>query len=183
MDTRGPREGEITQVPGAEAQPRGHLQRRPSEAPGAICMRYPHVLREHDLETRVHRREPMCVHIMVPWAPAVLPEEPCSAPGGAPALPLEEPPLCSWRSAAFPGGTSRELTGLWPWRCHSGRKQRRRTADRAGQGAKQGSAAPSACAPPPSRAQHSGFLTILPTVPFALKSGFCYYKQTVTKDP
>ena len=213
VDTRGPREGEITQVPGAEAQPRGHLQRRPSEAPGAICMRYPHVLREHDLETRVHRREPMCVHIMVPWAPAVLPEEPCSAPGGAPtvlleepcsapggaptvlleepcsapggapALPLEEPPLCSWRSAAFPGGTSRELTGLWPWRCHSGRKQRRRTADRAGQGAKQGSAAPSACAPPPSRAQHSGFLTILPTVPFALKSGFCYYKQTVTKDP
>ena len=111
VDTRGPREGEITQVPGAEAQPRGHLQRRPSEAPGAICMRYPHVLREHDLETRVHRREPMCVHIMVPWAPAVLPEEPCSAPGGAPTVLLEEP--CS-----APGGAPAlplEVSGVSWW--------------------------------------------------------------------
>lgn len=93
-------------------------------------------------------------------APALHLEEPPSCSWRSPALPLEETPLCPWRSATFPGGTSRELMGLWPWRCHSGHKQCRRTADRAGQGAKQGSAAPSACAPPPSRAQHSGFLTV-----------------------
>ena len=110
MDTRGPREGEITQVPGAEAQPRGHLQRRPSEAPGAICMRYPHVLREHDLETRVHRREPMCVHIMVPWAPAVLPEEPCSAPGGAPALLLEVSGVSWWDVQGADGAVALEMS-------------------------------------------------------------------------
>ena len=109
----GPGRGEITQAPRARAQPRGHPQHRPSEAPGAICIRHPHVLTEHDPETRVHRRVHKRAHTMVPWAPAVPLEEPplctwmspLSAPGGAPALPLEEPALCPWRSPrSAPGG-------------------------------------------------------------------------------
>lgn len=62
----GPGRGPITQAPRAGAQPRGHPQRRPSEAPGTICMRHPHAMTEHDLETRVHRRAHTRAHPMAP---------------------------------------------------------------------------------------------------------------------
>lgn len=99
---RSPRYPELKPSPGPPAAQ--------AAKPGAICMRHPHVLREHDAETHVHRQSHAC-HTMVPWAPpctrevpTMLPEEPimlwepCSAwrsphraPGGAPVPRLEEP--------------------------------------------------------------------------------------------
>ena len=36
-------------------------------------------------------------------------------------------------------------------------------------------------APHPHQGHGSGILTVSPTVPFALKTGFCYYKQTKSR--
>lgn len=76
-------------------------------------MRHPHVLMEHDLETRVHRRVHKRAHTMVPWAPAVPPEEPCSAPGGDPALTLEVSDVSWWDVQGADGAVALEMS-QWP---------------------------------------------------------------------